>query len=84
MYAAGTIIGIVFFIVIPVLLFIVLPAVIYWKHCKKTQEEHIYDYIESSIPPQLPPPRLTTRDNPAYEKVILSDCVAYSSRLDPE
>ena len=68
------------FIVIPVLLFVVLPAVVFWKRCKKRQIEHTYDY---AIPPQLPPPRLTTHDNPAYEKVILNDCVAYSSRFIP-
>ena len=73
--AAGTIIGIIILFIIILLII----AIAYWQY-KKTvirQEEHIYDYIS---PPQLPPPRLTTHDNPAYERVVLNDCVAYSSR----
>ena len=70
--AAGTVIGIILFIIISVFLFIVLSAVVYQKHYKKTvtrkDDTVIYDYIDISIPPQLPPSRLTIHDNPAYEK----------------
>ncbi len=79
---AGTSAGIIIFFGISILLFIVMPAVIYWKHWKKTvsEQDHIYDCVEPSVPPQLPPPRLTTHDNPAYEKFELKDCVAYSTK----
>ena len=62
----------------------ILSAVLYRKHFKRTnrEEEHIYDYVEPSNPPQLPPPRLTTHDNPAYERFKLKDCGAYSSGLN--
>ena len=61
----------------------ILSAVLYRKHFKKTsrEEEHIYDYIEPSSPPQLPPSQLTTHDNPAYERFELKDCEAYSNGL---
>ena len=55
-----------------------LSVVLYRKKTSR-EEEHVYDYAESSSPPQLPPPRLTTHDNPAYEKFELKDCEAFSS-----
>ena len=88
--AAGTVIGIILFIIIiSVFLFVVLLIIVYRKHWKKTitrpeEPDHIYDYIDVSVPPQLPPPRLTTQENPAYEKVVLNDCVAYSSKQSQE
>ena len=88
--AAGTVIGIILFIIIiSVFFFIVLLVIVCRKRWKKTitrQEEpdHIYDYIDVSVPPQLPPRRLTTQENPAYEKVELNDCVAYSSKQSQE
>ena len=49
-------------------------------------QEHIYDYTISpaSFPPPLPPPRLITQDNPAYERITLNDCVAYSDGLNQD
>ena len=69
------------FIVIPALLSIILLVVLYRKKTSR-QEDHVYDYVEPSSPPQLPPSRLTTHDNPAYERFELKDCEAYSSGLN--
>ena len=32
----------------------------------------------------IPPPRLITQDNPAYERITLNDCVAYSNGLNQD
>ena len=66
-----------------IILFMVL---LHHKHRQPAsgQQEHIYDYTISpaSFPPPLPPPRLITQDNPAYERITLNDCVAYSDGLN--
>ena len=65
-----------------VFLFILLVAVLYHKN--RTQgrhDEQTYEYsFPQTTPPALPSPRITTTDNPAYEKIIVTkDCVAYES-----
>ena len=63
-------------------------VVLHHKHRRPAsgQQEHIYDYTISSgsFPPPLPPPRLITQDNPAYERITLNDCVAYSNGLNQD
>ena len=44
------------------------------NHYRVKPEDHEYDYVAFS-PPQLPPPRINTQNNPAY------DCVTYESGL---
>ena len=58
-------------------------------HKYRSQQEKIYEYafpptskntsppLPPPPPPPLPPPRI--QDNPAYERFLLKDCVAYES-----
>ena len=63
-----------------------LVAMLYRKYRRKEQEEQIYEYTPPKSsnkyllpPPPLPSPRITTTDNPAYERIPTIDCVAYAS-----
>ena len=51
----------------------------YWVKAKEPENPE-YDYVAYS-PPQLPPARINTQNNPAYVFVELTDCVAYESGL---
>ena len=62
-----------------------LVAMLYRKYRRKVQEEQIYEYTPPNSskkylpPPPLPSPRITTNDNPAYERIPTMDSVAYAS-----
>ena len=65
---------------------LLVGMLLYHKYRRKEQEEQIYEYTfpnSSKIyilpPPPLPSPRLTTNDNPAYERIPTMDSVAYAS-----
>ena len=65
---------------------LLVAMLLYHKCHRKRQEVQIYEYTfpnSSKIyflpPPPLPSPRLTTTDNPAYERIPTMDSVAYAS-----
>ena len=65
---------------------ILLVTVLYRKYHRKKQQEQIYEYTPPAVvnkyfpsPPPIPPPRISTTDNPAYERIPTMDCVAYAS-----
>ena len=73
--------GTIFFVVL-IIFNIILVAVFCRKKCRKNVEhlEAIYEPIDSSIPPQLPPRKIILiQDNPSYVKVDLTDNPAYAS-----
>ena len=72
--------AIVIFIASSLLLLILLMAVLYhYKHGRQTKQEPTYEH---TFPPQLPPRRLTTSENPAYGKIIINKHAA--SGLNPD
>ena len=66
---------------------IIILAIVSWliyiiKHrtTRRREAQHVYDCVNHySSPPQLPPPRIATHNNPAYVQVELTKCAAYTS-----
>ena len=76
--------GTIFFII--VLIFAIILTAVFCRKKERETIEHlqaIYEPIDlPSIPPQLPPHQphqISIQDNPSYEKVDLTDNLAYTS-----
>ena len=58
---------------IAISIFLVILVAVHCKHRLPASEQQEPTYINVD-PPPLPPPRVATQDNPAYEKIALDDC----------
>ena len=70
-------------LVVMMIILAIVSWLVYIKHhtTHKRNAQHVYDYV--NFPPQPPPPRIPTHNNPAYVQVELTECVAYTSTHDP-
>ena len=77
-------VAIVCLAVMVIILFIVSLLIYIKRHTtRKRNAQHVYDYVNHpSSPPQPPPPRIVTHNNPAYVQVELTECIAYTSTHD--
>ena len=82
------------YVVIPVAIvclavMVIILAIVSWliyikQRTRRRNTQHVYDCVNHHpSPPQPPPPRIATHNNPAYVQVELTECVAYTSTHDP-
>ena len=77
-------VAIVCLVVVIIILTIVSRLIYIKQRTRRSNAQHVYDCVNHHpSPPQPPPPRIATHNNPAYVKVELTECVAYTSTHDP-
>ena len=77
------------FAIVGLAIMVIILAIISWliyikQRTRRRNAQHVYDCVNHHpFPPQPPPPRIATHNNPAYVQVELTECVAYTSNHDP-